>query len=159
MQGCVLFLTTSVKSLLKLHLLCITTPHSARPQNSPLQLIASPCVRVFVHVSVHAFLSESWSPKWYFWAAMLAMKWCVMSVNPDWWSLYTLLLTYIPLRLLTCPNTHNIHTQRLQGVPGQNETDCELQMNPKTELLLSDKWDKHTLALCLSLSFGLPLTH
>lgn len=62
-------------------------------------------------------------------------------------------------------NTH-IHTQqtwmythRLQGVPGQDETGCELQMTPKTELLLSDKWDKYTLALSLSLSFFPALPH
>lgn len=76
---------------------------------------------------------------------------------------HTLLLYVIPFSdKYMCIYTQNIHTctRKLQGVPERDETGCELQMTPKTELLLSDKWDKYSLALSsLSLSFGLALPH
>lgn len=73
------------------------------------------------------------------------------------------LLTLLPPLLYTPTPIHKTHThintqhtrtQTAWSPPEEMGPNCELQMTPKTELLLSDKWDKHTHGPSLPLTFS-----
>lgn len=74
--------------------------------------------------------------------------WLLMCLPPSFCIVY-----HVPMFIHKCNYEHHIDTRRRQGVPGQDEASSELQMNPKTELLLTDKWQ--VLFTSLSLSFRL----
>lgn len=77
-EGCVFFLTTSVKSLLKLLLLCTTPPQNSLYHNSwPQVVYVCACERAWV------FFPESWSPKCCFWVARPLIKWVVSIADSD----------------------------------------------------------------------------
>lgn len=113
----------------------------------------SVCVCARVHTSRHGCaLWRVMKPKVVFLSSYASRKKRVCSITNS-----GLFFDCKPFHLHT--HIHVTRTRRQQGVPGRDETGSELQMTPKTELPLSDKWDKYTLALTLSLSFCAALPH